>query len=231
MERLTLEKLVENPLHNGPAQREPQGGASCGRAHGLRWDRRRQPGWKQMWGYSLLSTCSIWGLGVRYWSLIAKAMCPQVLGESGFQIVLWYSISTHIRVCLFVLVLVQTHSCCTCPPLKPALCLGDPGCGLWALGEMTGWRGASPSERWSAYVPERKLVTKLTRASQTQIGKPVTEGIFQKIDKKEKIMYKSHVLEVKTRTKVWKDIWNIVIRSLYKICRHLYLYRHTFIRR
>lgn len=172
----------------------PREESAVGGAGGLHGDKRRQPGWKQM---SL--TQPLWRATASFppapfgsWESDTDGWLPRpcalrFLGESGFQIVLWYSISTHVPVCSFVLVLVQTHCCCTCPPLKPASCLGDPGCGLWALGVMTGWRGASPSERWSADVPERKLVTKLAQASQKQIGMPVTEGIFQKTDKKEKI--------------------------------------------
>lgn len=179
MERLTSEKLVEESIAQWYCSEGTPGRSQLWMGP---WAALRQEEIARvetdathsacLWGYSLLSTCSVWELGVRYWSLIAKVVCPQVLGESGFQIVLWYSISTHTRLLIrsgfgsdtFLLHLPS-----------PETCLVPRGPWLWSLG-LGGddrLKRGPPSERWPAYVPERKLVTKLARASQTQIGMPV----------------------------------------------------------
>ena len=85
MERLGLEKLVEESIaqwycSEGTPGRSQlwMGLLGCTEVRGDSQGEADVTHSASLEDYSLLSTCSIWELGVRYWWVIAKAVCPQV---------------------------------------------------------------------------------------------------------------------------------------------------------
>ena len=73
-------------MQNGTAQREPQGGArrgwsgwvGCAEAKGENQNGDNLHSLVSFRGHSFLSTCTVWKLGVRCRSVLAKAMCHEV---------------------------------------------------------------------------------------------------------------------------------------------------------
>ena len=196
MERLGLEKLVEEsiaqctvPCSEGTPGRSQlwMGLLGCTEVRGDSQGEADVTHSASLEDYSLLSTCSIWELGVRYWWVIAKAVCPQVSRR------IWVSNSAlvfhkHTRTRLLIRSGFGSDTLLLHLP-SPETCLVPRGPWLWPLdlgGDDRLKRGL-PKWKVICVCSRKELVTKLAQASQKQIGMPVTEGIFQKIDKKEKI--------------------------------------------
>lgn len=184
MERLTLEKLVENPLHNGTARGNPREEPAVDGPLGCAETGGDSQGGNRCGATASFPTCFHLGQ-------IQILITDYQAVPSGSRRI-WVSNSAlvfhkHTHACLLISLVWFRHS--LFPPSQT--CLVPRGPWLWVSGPWGRWqaeRGPPQSERWSAYVP-RKLVTNFA-ASQTQIGIPVTEGVFRKMNKKEKYCIK-----------------------------------------